>query len=171
MSPSSPAAFTIRPAGPDDAPRILAFIRSLAEYEQLAHEVRADEAMVRDTLFGPRPAAEVVFGCENGTPVGFALFFPNYSTFLGRSGIYLEDLFVDPAHRGKGYGKALLAHLARLSVERSCGRLEWAVLHWNTPAIGFYERLGARPLTDWRVMRLTGEPLAALAAEAPPRSA
>lgn len=158
------SSFTIRPAVEADVPTILRFIRGLAEYEKLSHEVVADEDGLRRTLFGPRPFAEVVFGCEDGVEVGFALFFHNYSTFLGRPGIYLEDLFVDPASRGKGYGKALLTHLARIAVERDCGRLDWAVLDWNTPAIRFYESLGAQLMTEWQTFRLTGDALTALAA-------
>lgn len=157
------STFAIRTATEDDVPTILGFIRALAEYEKLAHEVVADEESLRRTLFGPRPYAEVVLGCEGAAPVGFALFFHNYSTFLGRPGIYLEDLFVDPAHRGKGYGKALLAHLAQTAVERDCGRLDWAVLDWNTPSIRFYESLGAQLMEEWQTFRLTGEPLTALA--------
>ena len=133
--------------------------RALAEYEKLSHEVVATEAALAQTLFGERPAAEVLLAEEGGRAVGFALFFQNYSTFLGKPGIYLEDLFVEPAQRGKGLGKALLQAVARLAVERGCGRFEWAVLDWNTPAIGFYESLGARPLNDWTVMRVTGEAL------------
>ena len=142
-----------------DVAQILRLIRALAEYEKLAHEVVATEAALADTLFGERPAAEVLLAEEGGRAVGFALFFPNYSTFLARPGIYLEDLFVEPACRGKGLGKALLKAVARIAVERGCGRLEWAVLDWNAPAIGFYRNLGAKPLDDWTVMRLTGEAL------------
>jgi GNAT superfamily N-acetyltransferase len=142
-----------------DAAEVLRLIRALAAYEKLSHEVVATEAALAETLFGPRPAAEVLLAEEGGRAVGFALFFQNYSTFLARPGIYLEDLFVEPALRGKGIGKALLKAVARLAVERGCGRFEWAVLDWNAPAIGFYESLGARPMADWTVMRLSGEAL------------
>lgn len=155
--------FRIRPATEADIPLVLDFVRGLAEYEKLAHEVVASEETVRDALFGEKAHVEVVFACEGDEEVGFALFFHNFSTFLGRSGIYLEDLFVRPAHRGKGYGKALLAHLAKLTVERGCGRLEWVVLDWNEPAIRFYENLGAHSLDEWRVFRLTGDALASMA--------
>jgi GNAT superfamily N-acetyltransferase len=154
---------TIRPATPADVPLILRFIRELAEYERLAHEVVATEDGLRDTLFGARPYAEVVIAEEGGEPAGFALFFHNYSTFLGRPGIYLEDLYVRPELRGKGTGRALLAHLARLAVERGCGRLEWWVLDWNEPAIRFYRALGAQPMDDWTVFRVTGDALKRLA--------
>ncbi|MCG8462217.1 MAG: GNAT family N-acetyltransferase, partial [Holophagales bacterium] len=150
-----------------DVPRILTFIRGLAEYERLAHQVATDEATLERHLFGERPAAEVVFACEDGVEAGFALFFHNFSTFLGRPGIYLEDLFVLPEHRGKGYGKALLAYLAHLARERDCARLEWVVLDWNEPAIRFYRKLGAVHLDDWQIFRLSGDPLDALAEEAP----
>jgi GNAT superfamily N-acetyltransferase len=157
---------TIRPATPADLPLIAQFIRDLADYEKLAHEVRFDDATLGEKLFGPRPYAEVVIGELNGTPQGFALFFHNFSTFEGRPGIYLEDLFVRPAARGSGLGKALLAHLAKLCVERDCARLEWSVLDWNTPAIGFYQSLGARLMDEWTVMRVDGGALAELAAAA-----
>ena len=146
-----------------DVPEILRLIRALAEYEKLSHEVVASEAALAQTLFGDRPAAEVLLAEEGGRAVGFALFFQNYSTFLAKPGIYLEDLFVEPAQRGKGLGKALLAAVAKLAVERGCGRFEWAVLDWNAPAIGFYQSLGAKPLNDWTVMRVTGEALRKLA--------
>ena len=144
---------------------ILNFIKKLAVYEKLAHKVTADEDILRETLFGERRYAEVIIGYHLGEPVGFALFFHNYSTFLGKPGIYLEDLFVDEKHRGKGYGKALLAHLAKLAKERDCGRLEWAVLNWNEPAINFYRALGAAPMNDWTVFRVTGDALDKLADE------
>ena len=147
-----------------DVPEILRLIRALAEYEKLSHEVVANEAALAQTLFGDQPAAEVLLAEEDGRAVGFALFFRNYSTFLARPGIYLEDLFVEPAQRGKGLGKALLAAVAKLAVERGCGRLEWAVLDWNAPAIGFYQSLGAKPMNDWTVMRVTGEALRKLGA-------
>jgi GNAT superfamily N-acetyltransferase len=142
-----------------DVPEILRLIKALAEYEKLSGDVVATEAALAQTLFGDRPAAEVLLAEEGGRAVGFALFFQNYSTFLARPGIYLEDLFVEPALRGRGIGKALLQAVARLAVERGCGRFEWAVLDWNAPAIGFYESLGARPMNDWTVMRVTGEAL------------
>lgn len=155
--------FEIRPATEEDVPVILAFIRKLAEYEKLAHEVAATEAGLRATLFGPRPFAEVIIGFWQGQPAGFALFFHNYSTFLGKPGIYLEDLYVDIEHRGRGFGKALLIHLAKLAVARDCGRLEWAVLDWNEPAIRFYRNLGAVPMDEWTVYRVTGAALNKLA--------
>lgn len=155
----------VRPATIADLPLIAALIRELAEYERLSDEVRFDETTLGEHLFGPRPYAEAVIGEVDGTPQGFALFFHNFSTFEGRAGIYLEDLFVRPAVRGCGLGKALLLHLAWLAVERGCARFEWAVLDWNEPAIGFYCKLGARPMEDWTVMRLDGAALAALAAQ------
>ena len=154
----------VRPATKEDVPVILDFIKALAEYEHLSHDVIATEESLSTTLFGAHPAAEVVIGyAEDGTPAGFALYFSNYSTFLAKPGIYLEDLFVKPTFRGKGYGKALLVYLARLAEERNCGRLEWSVLDWNTPAIDFYKSLGARPMDEWTVFRVTGEQLTALA--------
>lgn len=158
-----PTSVTLRAATPADTPQILAFIRALAEYERMLDHVVATEASLGAALFGPRPYAEVVIAEDDGTPVGFALFFHTFSTFLGQPGIYLEDLFVIPPARGKGVGRALLAHLAQLAVARGCGRVEWAVLGWNKPAIGFYESLGARPNEEWTVYRLTGEPLVTLA--------
>lgn len=149
----------IRQATPEDIPTICGLIRDLAEYERLLHEVVCDAGRVREHLFGPKPFAEVLLAEDAGAVVGFALFFHNYSTFLGRPGIYLEDLFVRPEYRGKGHGKALLVALAKLAVERGCGRLEWAVLDWNEPAIQFYKALGARPMDEWTVYRLTGESL------------
>jgi GNAT superfamily N-acetyltransferase len=154
---------SIRSATEADVPLILQFIRDLAIYEKLEHKVIATEETVRRTLFGNPRFAEVVFAEVDGKEVGFALFFHNYSTFLGQPGIYLEDLFVKPESRGHGIGKALLAHLAKLARERGCGRLEWAVLDWNTPSINFYKSLGAVPLSDWIVFRLTGEALEKLA--------
>ncbi|MFZ2491079.1 MAG: GNAT family N-acetyltransferase [Thermoanaerobaculia bacterium] len=153
----------IREATPADVPLILRFIRDLARYERLEHAVEATEDGLRTALFGTRRFAEVIIGEADGAPVGFALFFHNFSTFVGRPGIYLEDLFVDPEMRGRGYGKALLQHLAKLAVERNCGRLEWAVLDWNAPAIGFYQSLGAVPMEDWRIFRLAGPALAGVA--------
>ncbi|HEY1818115.1 MAG TPA: GNAT family N-acetyltransferase [Kofleriaceae bacterium] len=155
----------IRAATIDDVPLILAFIKDLAEYERLAHEVVADEAQLRATLFGPRPAAEVLIACDPD-PVGFALFFTSYSTFLGKPGLYLEDLFVRPVARSRGIGKALMGACAQIAVERDYGRFEWSVLDWNEPALAFYRRLGAAPMADWTVHRLTGEPLRALAKRA-----
>jgi GNAT superfamily N-acetyltransferase len=172
---------TIRLATATDCAVILRFIRQLAEYEKLAHEVVADEAQLRTTLFGVRPAAEVLLadlagdsaksgestdgraGERAGETVGFALFFQSYSTFLGKPGLYLEDLFVDPAARGKGVGLALMSACARIAVQRHYGRFEWSVLDWNAPALGFYKSLGAVQMTEWTVQRLIGEPLAALA--------
>lgn len=154
----------IRPAAPADVPTIARLIGALAEYEKLAHEVVLDEARLRDHLFGPRPYCECLIAEDAGTAVGFALFFHNYSTFLGKPGIYLEDLFVLPEARGSGHGKALLIALAKLAVERDCGRLEWAVLDWNEPAIGFYKSLGAVPMDEWTVNRVTGDALKMLAA-------
>jgi GNAT superfamily N-acetyltransferase len=157
---------TIRAAGPADILLILGFIRGLAEYEKLSHEVEATEERLRSSLFPPggTPAAECVLAFSGGTPAGFALFFPTYSTFLARQGLYLEDLFVEPPFRRLGIGKALLLHVARLAVRRGCGRLEWSVLDWNEPAIRFYEGLGARRMTDWTTCRLTGAALAAFGA-------
>jgi len=152
-------SLTIREATRADVPLILTFIRELAEYEKLLHEVEATEADLAETLFGSTPRAEVVIAESDGSPVGFALFFHNYSTFAGRPGIYLEDLYVRPAARGKGVGRALLAHLADLALARGCARLEWAVLDWNRAAIAFYESLGARAMDEWTVYRLSGETL------------
>lgn len=157
--------FEIRPTTVDDVPVILSFIQKLADYEKLSHEVVATEDGLREVLFGERRYAETVIAYYQNQPVGFALFFHNFSTFLGKPGIYLEDLFVDIEHRGKGFGKALLVYLARLAQERNCGRFEWSVLDWNEPSIKFYESLGARPLSDWTMYRLTGEALKKLAAE------
>jgi GNAT superfamily N-acetyltransferase len=156
-------AFRIVAATEHDVPLILRLIKGLAEYEKLSHEVAATEEQLRRTLFGPRPAAEVVIGYAGDEPAGFALFFSNYSTFLGKPGLYLEDLFVLPEWRAHGLGKRLLAHLATLAVERGCGRFEWSVLDWNEPAIGFYKKLGARPMDEWTVFRVTGDALRALA--------
>ena len=150
---------SIRSATSADLPLIAQLIRDLAEYEKLAHEVRFDEAVMGEKLFGARPYAEVVIGELDGAAQGFALFFHNFSTFEGKPGIYLEDLFVRPAARGSGLGKALLTRLAALAVERDCARLEWSVLDWNVPAIGFYESLGARLLDEWTGMRVDGQQL------------
>jgi GNAT superfamily N-acetyltransferase len=155
--------FRVRPAAEHEVAVVLGFIRELAEYEHLAHEVVATEDELRASLFGARRYAEVVFGCLNDVPVGFALFFHSYSTFLGRPGLYLEDLYVRPAARGRRVGLRLLAWLAQTAVERGCGRLEWAVLDWNEPAKGFYRSLGAHEKSDWRIMRVTGEALEKLA--------
>jgi len=149
----------IEAATEGDAPLVLRFIRQLADYERLSHEVVATEADLRQTLFGPRPYAEVLIARLGSEPVGFALFFHSYSTFLGRQGIHLEDLFVVPEARGEGVGRALLERLAAVAVERGCGRLEWAVLDWNEPAIGFYRSLGAVAMDEWTTFRLTGEAL------------
>jgi GNAT superfamily N-acetyltransferase len=157
----------IRPATSADLPLIAQLIRDLADYEKLAGAVRFDEMVLGAKLFGTRPYAEVVIGELDGTAQGFALFFHNFSTFEGRPGIYLEDLFVRPEARGSGLGKALLAHLAALAVERDCARLEWSVLDWNEPAIGFYRSLGARMMDEWTVMRVDGAALAQLGALAP----
>ncbi|HWA85157.1 MAG TPA: GNAT family N-acetyltransferase [Opitutus sp.] len=155
----------LRLATPADIPLILAFIRALADYEKLSPEVEATEERLRATLFGEKPAAECIlaFAADESAasvPAGFAIFFTNYSTFLARPGLYLEDLFVKPEFRGRGIGKALLLHLARLANSRNCGRMEWAVLDWNQPAIDFYESLGARRMRDWQICRLTGPALA-----------
>ncbi len=152
----------IRPATPDDTAAIAALIRGLAEYERLSHYVTLEEGRLREHLFGPRPYAEVLVAEEAGAVVGFALFFPVYSTFRAEPGMYLEDLFVRPEHRGKGHGKALLRELARLTVERGYARLDWCVLDWNAPAIAFYRSLGAVPMDEWTVYRLDGEALAAV---------
>lgn len=156
---------TITPATAVDVPTILRLIQALADYEKLAHEVVATEASLREALFGEHPGAECLIAREQGEPVGFALYFHNFSTFLSRRGLYLEDLFVEPAHRGKGYGKALLQQLARIAVARGCGRLEWSVLDWNLPAIGFYRSVGATVMDEWRICRMTGETLRAFAAD------
>lgn len=149
----------IVPATPAETPVILEMIRGLAEYEKLSHIVTATEEQIRQTLFGSRPAAEVLLAEWNAEWVGFALFFPNYSTFLAQPGLYLEDLYVKPHARGKGLGLALLKELAKLAVARGCGRVEWAVLDWNEPSIGFYKKLGATPMDEWTTYRLGGEAL------------
>jgi GNAT superfamily N-acetyltransferase len=155
-------SFSIRPATLSDVPLILSLIRELAEYEKLSHAVVATEDDLRRSLFGAHPAAQVVIGHEGEEAVGYALFFSTFSTFVGKAGIYLEDLYVRPSARRKGYGRALLLHLAALARERSCGRLEWSVLDWNAPAIEFYKSLGAVPLNDWTVFRLDEAALAVL---------
>lgn len=163
----APADLAIRFATATDAATILAFIEELAEYERLSHEVVADENQIRTTLFGAKPAAEVLIAELAGEAVGFALFFQSYSTFLGKPGLYLEDLFVRPAVRGKGVGGALMSALARIATQRDYGRFEWSVLDWNAPALRFYESLGAVPQSEWTVQRLTGAPLASLAEQWP----
>jgi GNAT superfamily N-acetyltransferase len=157
------SGINIRAARADDIDAIRGFILALADYEKLAHEVKADRATLARYLFGERPMAEVLIAEHAGAPVGFALFFHNFSTFEGRPGLYLEDLFVLPQARGLGAGKALLAHLARLAIERDCARLEWSVLDWNEPSIAFYRALGARPMDEWTVQRVDGDVLTALA--------
>ncbi len=149
----------IRPANIDDVPDIARLIRELAGYERLSHQVSLNEDDLQQHLFGSRPYAEVLMAEDAGRAIGFALFFHNFSTFLGKPGIYLEDLYVEPNQRGRGHGKALLLAVARLAVERGCGRMEWSVLDWNEPSIGFYKSLGAEPLDDWTIFRLTGESL------------
>lgn len=156
----------IRPATAADLTLIAQFIRDLADYERLADEVRFDEAVLGDRLFGARPYAEVLIGEIDGCPQGFALFFHNFSTFEGKPGVYLEDLFVRPEARGSGLGKALLAALARIAVERDCARLEWWVLDWNDPAIQFYKKLGAKPMDEWTTFRVDGDALQQLAGQA-----
>ncbi|WP_372017545.1 GNAT family N-acetyltransferase [Pseudoxanthomonas sp. 10H] len=159
----SASPILLRPAVAGDVPLVLDLVRELAIYERLADEAVATAADMHAALFGPRPAAEVVIAECDGTPAGFALFFVSFSTFLGKPGLYLEDLFVRPEHRGRGVGLRLMGHLARLATERGYGRFEWSVLDWNTPAIEFYRRLGARPMDGWTVQRLSGEALSALA--------
>jgi GNAT superfamily N-acetyltransferase len=155
----------LRTATERDVPLILSFVRELAEYERLSHEVVATEELLRASLFGERPAAEVVIGNYGDEPAGFALFFHNFSTFLGRPGIYLEDLYVTPSLPGRGVGRAMLAYLAKLAKKRDCGRLEWSVLDWNAPAIKLYKSIGATPMDDWTVFRVTEETLHGLADE------
>lgn len=164
MTAPSPA-IAIRPAVREDTGRILAFIRELAEYEQLAHEAVADEAGLARQLFGDTPRAEVLIAEVDGEAAGFALFFHNFSTFVGKPGLYLEDLFVRPQYRGLGLGKRLMVRLAKIAQDRDCGRFEWSVLDWNTPAIDFYRSLGAVGMDAWTVQRVTGDALAALAAQ------
>ena len=155
--------FQIRPAHVEDVPVILQLIRDLATYERAPNDVTATEEQLVDVLFGERPAAEVLLAFEGQSPVGFAVFFYNFSTWLGRPGLYLEDLFVKPEMRGKGYGRALLIELAKIARDRGCGRMEWAVLDWNEPAIKFYRALGAKPMHEWTVFRLTRDGIASLA--------
>ena len=152
-------AIVIRPAVESDVPLLLEFIRGLADYERLSHQVTASEETLCESLFARAPAAEALIGCVDGAPAGFAVFFHNFSTFLGRRGLYLEDLFVKPEFRGRGLGSALFRHVARLAVGRACGRFEWAVLDWNQPAINFYQKLGATVMPDWRICRLPGDAL------------
>jgi len=160
---SDMSSIEIRSAVASDAATILSFIRELAEYERLAHEVVATEDAIASTLFGEAPTAEVLIATLDGAPVGFALFFRSYSTFLGKAGLYLEDLFVQPAARKRGVGLALMRRMAQICVQRGYGRLEWSVLDWNAPALRFYESLGAKPQSEWTVQRLTGDALTRLA--------
>ena len=155
--------FAIRPATPADVPAVLGMICELADFEHLRHLMVADETMLHDAIFGERPACECLLGEEDGIPVSYALFFHNFSTFLGRKGLYLEDLYVRPAYRGKGYATQMLRRLAAIAVERQCARFEWAVLDWNENAIRFYKKLGADVMPDWRICRLTGAGLEQLA--------
>ena len=159
----APDAIEVVRATVSDVPVILQMIRDLAEYERMADEVVATEPGLRESLFGPRPDAEVLIAYTDEQPAGFALYFHNYSTFVGRRGLYLEDLFVKPAFRGRGIGKRLLVELARIAIDRGCGRFEWTVLDWNEPAIGFYKSLGARSMDAWRIFRVTGDALTRLA--------
>jgi GNAT superfamily N-acetyltransferase len=161
---------TLRVATVEDAAVILELIRDLADYERLSHELVADEERIRETLFGRRPAAEALIAEDRGAAVGFALFFHNYSTFLARPGLYLEDIYVRPSARGRGIGRALLVELAKIAVERGCGRMEWSVLNWNEPAIAFYRKLGAVAMDEWTVFRLTGGAIEELARGGGPRS-
>ena len=164
LTTNSSSSLIIRQAIIDDCPLILHFIKELADYEKLLHEVVADVAILEETLFGDKQYAEVVIAEYQGQPVGFALFFHNFSTFLGRPGLYLEDLYIQPEMRGKGFGKLLLSYLGGLALDRNCGRLEWWVLDWNQPAKDFYQSLGAEPMDDWTVNRVTGTALDNLAA-------
>ena len=163
--PGELPSFQIQPATKADVPVILSFIKKLADYERLSHEVTATEESLNDTLFGRRRTAEVAIGYFKRQAVCFTLFFHNYSTFVGRPGIYIEDLYVDESFRRRGFGTALLRYVAGLARERRCGRLEWSVLDWNEPAIHFYEKLGAIPMREWTVYRLTGDDLAKLASQ------
>src|SRR5436305_15347358 len=160
------AEFQIRPAHVEDVPVILQLIRDLATYERAPDEASATEEQLAEVLFGEKPAAEVLLAFEEESPVGFAVYFFNFSTWLGRAGLYLEDLFVKPEKRGKGYGRALLIELAKIARDRGCGRMEWAVLDWNEPAIKFYRALGAKPMVEWTVFRLTREEIGKLASAA-----
>jgi len=163
--PTKIDGFTIRHAAESDVPLIISFIKELADYEKLSHEVLATEEDFRQNLFGAKRFAEVVIGEFRSEPVGYALYFYNFSTFIGKPGIYLEDLYVKQEERGKGFGKALLAYLARLAVDQNCGRFEWAVLDWNEPSINFYESLGATLMKKWIITRVTGDDLLKLAFE------
>jgi GNAT superfamily N-acetyltransferase len=160
--------FTIRSATPADVPTILGFIRELAEYERMTHEVVATEAIIAESLFGPRPAAEAIIADVDGKAVGYACYFTSFSSFLGRGGVYIEDIYVQPHIRGCGIGKQLMTRIAQTAVERRCGRLEWAVLNWNEPSIAFYKSLGARAMAEWTVYRVTGVELQTLAAGGSP---
>ena len=160
---NTPENFQIRPARVEDVPIILQLIRDLATYERAPDEVIATEEQLIDVLFGEKPVAEVLLAFEEESPVGFAVYFYSFSTWLGRPGLYLEDLFVNPEKRGKGYGRALLVELAKIARDRGCGRMEWAVLNWNEPAIKFYQALGAKPMNEWTVFRLTCDEIAKLA--------
>src|SRR5215471_8982053 len=157
------SALLIREASESDVLLILEFIRKIAEYERLSHAVVASEETLRKSLFGDRPAAEVLLAHWDGKPAGYAVFFHNFSTFLGRAGIYLEDIFVEPELRGKGIGKALLARVAKIAKDRECGRLEWSVLDWNKPSIDFYLSLGAKPMDEWTIFRMTEDAITRLA--------
>jgi GNAT superfamily N-acetyltransferase len=157
------AELLIRTSTKKDVPLILDFIRSIAEYEKLSHEVTATEADIRESLFGKRPAAECIIAYWKGTPAGYAMYFHNFSTFVGRPGLYLEDLFVKPEFRGNGIGKALLIRLAKIAKDRNCSRFEWAVLDWNSPAIEFYKKLGARPMNEWTIFRMDEKTIVRLA--------
>lgn len=157
--------FEIRQATPDDVPLILAFIKELAEYEKLSHEVIATEKILQDSLFGANSHTQVIIGYVDQQPAAFAIYFYNFSSFLGRSGIYLEDLYVKESMRGNGFGQKMLQHLAKIAKEKNCGRLEWSVLDWNTPAIQFYQRMGAKAMDEWTVYRVTGDALDRLANE------
>ncbi|RYD82819.1 MAG: GNAT family N-acetyltransferase [Verrucomicrobiaceae bacterium] len=159
----SPGSYSIRPATEDDLPTIFGFIHALAEYENLSHEIVATPESLRAHLFGAPRRAEVLLACEENTPVGLAIFFHNFSTFLAQPGLYVEDLFVLPEHRGKGHGRALMIALARLAVERGCGRFEWTVLDWNKPSIDFYRSLGAESKSEWNIQRVSGSALRELA--------
>jgi GNAT superfamily N-acetyltransferase len=163
----APTKFAIRPARPEDAELIVNLVRELAVYERLEQHAKATPDAFRRHLFGLRPSAEAAIAEVANEPAGFALWFPTFSTFRGQPGLYLEDIFVRPAYRGRGIGKALLAMVARIALERGCGRLEWSVLDWNEPAIGFYRALGARPLDQWTVYRIDDEPMRRLAETAP----
>ena len=160
-----PEPLSIRIATPTDIPVLVELIRGLAEYEKLTHLVTADETLLERELFAPKSNAEAVLGFAGGVAIGFAVYFHNFSTFLGRKGLYLEDLFIRPEHRKHGYGRALLLHVARIAHQRGCGRFEWMALDWNEPAIRFYKALGAVEMPEWRLFRVTGEALARLAAE------